>query len=75
MVEDDVRLPLFIAKQRKFQRGEITLEAELCSPHRNGFALMDYPGESAFLGRVVGEQVRNLSFRLFRLTTFSCCLA
>ncbi|GMT33443.1 hypothetical protein PFISCL1PPCAC_24740, partial [Pristionchus fissidentatus] len=27
------------------------------SPHRNGFALMDFPGESAFLGRVVHEQL------------------
>ncbi|GMT04230.1 hypothetical protein PENTCL1PPCAC_26404 [Pristionchus entomophagus] len=34
----------------------INLDAEI-SPHRNGFALIDFPGESAFLGRVVHEQL------------------
>ncbi|GMR32567.1 hypothetical protein PMAYCL1PPCAC_02762, partial [Pristionchus mayeri] len=34
----------------------INLDAEI-SPHRNGFALCDFPGESAFLGRVVHEQL------------------
>lgn len=43
-----------------FQPGisAINLDAEI-SPHRNGFALIDFPGESAFLGRVVHEQVRD----------------
>ena len=42
----------------------IRVEPETLEIHRNGFALMDFPGENAFLGRVVAEQVNTFSLGL-----------